>query len=71
MSFDVLIRGATVVGTGAFAAWGGISGCQTMLPLLLSDGRGARGLSLELIAAATSGYVARLLIPKPTEMESQ
>jgi allantoinase len=43
----------------AFAAWGGISGCQTMLTLLLSEGCGARGLSLELIAAATSGYVAR------------
>jgi allantoinase len=46
-------------GDDAFATWGGISGCQTMLPLLLSEGWGARGLSLELIAAATSGYVAR------------
>ena len=46
-------------GDDAFAAWGGISGCQTMLPLLLSEGAGARGLSLELIAAVTSGYVAR------------
>ena len=46
-------------GDDAFAAWGGISGAQTMLPLLLSEGAGARGLSLELIAAATSGYVAR------------
>jgi allantoinase len=46
-------------GADAFAAWGGVSGCQTMLPLLLSEGCGARGLSLELIAAATSGYVAR------------
>ena len=46
-------------GHDAFDAWGGISGCQTMLPLLLSEGTGARGLSLELIAAATSGYVAR------------
>jgi len=46
-------------GDDAFAAWGGISGCQTMLPLLLSEGFGARGLSLDLIAAATSGYVAR------------
>ena len=43
----------------AFAAWGGISGCQTTLPLLLSEGCAARGLSPELIAAATSGYVAR------------
>jgi allantoinase len=46
-------------GDDAFATWGGISGCQTMLALLLSEGWGARGLSLELIAAATSGYVAR------------
>ena len=46
-------------GDDAFAAWGGISGAQTMLPLLLSEGAGARGLSLEVIAAATSGYVAR------------
>jgi allantoinase len=43
----------------AFAAWGGISGCQTMLPLLLSDGHLARGLELDLIARITSGYVAR------------
>jgi allantoinase len=46
-------------GEDAFAAWGGISGCQTMLSLLLTEGAGARGLSLELIAAVTSGYVAR------------
>jgi allantoinase len=46
-------------GDDAFTAWGGISGCQTMLRLLLSEGCRARGLPLELIAAATSGYVAR------------
>jgi allantoinase len=46
-------------GADAFAAWGGISGCQTMLALLLSEGYGARGLALELIATVTSGYVAR------------
>jgi allantoinase len=38
---------------------GGISGCQRMLPLLLSEGHHARGLTLDLIAHATSGYVAR------------
>jgi allantoinase len=43
----------------AFAAWGGISGCQTLLALLLSEGHHARGLELELIARVTSGYVAR------------
>jgi allantoinase len=46
-------------GDDAFAAWGGISGCQTMLPLLLSEGHRARGLELDLIARVTSGYVAR------------
>jgi allantoinase len=46
-------------GEDAFAAWGGISGCQTMLALLLSEGCAGRGLPVELIAAATSGYVAR------------
>ena len=46
-------------GEDAFAAWGGISGAQTMLPLLLSEGAGARGLPLVLIAAVTSAYVAR------------
>lgn len=43
----------------AFAAWGGVSGCQTLLSLLLSEGHHARGLGLDLIARVTSGYVAR------------
>lgn len=43
----------------AFAAWGGISGCQTLLALLLTEGHRARGLELELIARITSDYVAR------------
>jgi allantoinase len=46
-------------GEDTFAAWGGISGCQTLLALLLSEGHQARGLELELIAQVTSGYVAR------------
>ena len=46
-------------GEDAFAAWGGISGCQTLLALLLSEGHRARGLELDLIARVTSGYVAR------------
>jgi allantoinase len=46
-------------GADWFAAWGGISGCQTMLALLLEEGHHARALPLELIAGATSGYVAR------------
>jgi allantoinase len=43
----------------AFAAWGGISGCQTLLALLLSEGHRGRGLGLDLIAQVTSRYVAR------------
>jgi allantoinase len=46
-------------GDDAFAAWGGISGCQTMLPLLLSEGHRSGGLELDLIARITSAYVAR------------
>jgi allantoinase len=46
-------------GDDAFVAWGGISGCQTLLPLLLSEGHHGRGLPLELIARATAGFVAR------------
>ena len=42
-----------------FGAWGGISGCQTMLALLLEEGHQARGLPLDLIAQAAAGYVAR------------
>ena len=46
-------------GDDAFAAWGGISGCQTLLALLLSEGHRARGLDLDVIARVTSSYVAR------------
>jgi allantoinase len=46
-------------GEDAFAAWGGISGCQTLLALVLSEGHRGRGLELDLIARVTSGYVAR------------
>jgi allantoinase len=45
----------------AFAAWGGISGCQHMLALLLGDGHRDRGLPLERIAHAVAGFVARRL----------
>jgi allantoinase len=50
---------ALKAGDDAFAAWGGISGCQTLLALLLSEGHLGRGLPLGTIAHATSGYVAR------------
>jgi allantoinase len=40
-------------GDDAFAAWGGIAGCQTLLRVLLTEGP-RRGLSLEAIARLTS-----------------
>jgi len=46
-------------GEDFLAVWGGISGCQTTLPLLLTEGHRARALPLTAIAAATAGYVAR------------
>ncbi|GCE09682.1 allantoinase [Dictyobacter aurantiacus] len=42
-----------------FEAWGGISGCQSLLALLLTEGYHRRHLPLELIVAATSEFVAR------------
>jgi allantoinase len=45
----------------AFAAWGGISGGQATLALLLGDGHRHRGLPLEAIADATAGFAARRL----------
>lgn len=42
-----------------FAIWGGIAGCQSLLPSLLSDGYHAQGVGLPAIARLTSGAVAR------------
>ena len=42
-----------------FEIWGGISGCQSTLQLLLTDGYIQRKLPLETIAAVTSAFVAR------------
>ena len=42
-----------------FKVWGGISGCQSLLHLLLSEGYHRRGLPLTTIAAVTAAYVAR------------
>lgn len=41
-----------------FEVWGGIAGCQSTLPLMLSEGYHRRGLSLSDIAAITSSNVA-------------
>ncbi len=45
-------------GDDFFRMWGGVSGCQSTLQLLLTEGHERRGLPLETIAAVTSGYVA-------------
>jgi allantoinase len=42
-----------------FEIWGGISGCQSTLQLLLTEGYYQRQLPLETIAAVTSEFVAR------------
>ncbi len=42
-----------------FKVWGGISGCQSLLQLLLTDGYARRELPLTTIARITAGYVAR------------
>ncbi|MBF6589792.1 MAG: allantoinase AllB, partial [Ktedonobacterales bacterium] len=42
-----------------FHIWGGISGCQSLLSLLLTAGHADRGLALERIAALTADYPAR------------
>jgi allantoinase len=41
-----------------FSVWGGISGCQTLLQLLLTEGHHQRRLPLTLIAAVTTENVA-------------
>jgi len=46
-------------GDDFFRVWGGISGCQSLLPLLLTDGYHRRHLPLPVIADITAGYVAR------------
>ena len=45
-------------GEDAFAAWGGIAGCQTLLRVMLTEGS-SRGLTIEAIAALTSAAPAR------------
>jgi allantoinase len=42
-----------------FTAWGGISGCQSTLQLLLEAGHVLRGLPLETIASLTASAAAR------------
>jgi allantoinase len=42
-----------------FTVWGGISGCQSLLQILLTDGYARRKLPLTTIAAATATFVAQ------------
>lgn len=41
-----------------FQVWGGISGCQSLLQLLLTDGYYKRQLPLETIVSITSAYIS-------------
>lgn len=49
----------TKVGDNFFTIWGGISGCQSTLQLLLAAGHTTRGIDLTTIAAATATNAAR------------
>jgi len=50
-----------------FEVWGGISGCQSLLQLLLTAGYEQRHLSLPTIVSLTSEYVARRFGLFPTK----
>jgi allantoinase len=41
-----------------FKVWGGISGCQHLLPLMLTEGCDRRGIAPELIAERTAAFPA-------------
>ncbi len=45
--------------TNFFRVWGGISGCQSLLSLLLTDGYEQRSLALTKITSLTAEYVAQ------------
>jgi allantoinase len=45
-------------GDDFFRVWGGISGCQSLLNVMLDEGHHNRGLPLARVAALTSGNVA-------------
>jgi allantoinase len=47
------------MGDGFFKVWGGISGCQSLLQILLTDGYAQRDFPLMDIARVTSDYTAR------------
>jgi len=45
-------------GDDFFRVWGGISGCQHLLSLLLAEGHHERGIALSTVSRVTSGFVA-------------
>jgi len=49
----------------AWQAWGGISGIQTMLPVLFDEGVGRRRLPLRALARLTAGTPARIFALAP------
>lgn len=52
-----------------FRVWGGISGCQTLLPLLLTEGHERRHIALERIAALAAGNPAqRFRLPRKGQL---
>jgi allantoinase len=54
-----------------FAVWGGISGCQSTLPILLSEGFHGHGLALETIVNLISTNVAeRFSLPGKGRLEA-
>ncbi len=56
--------------TNFFSVWGGISGCQSLLSLLLTEGYAQRDLPLPIITSITAEYVARRfkLFPRKGEL---
>jgi len=58
---------AMKTGGDFFAIWGGVSGCQSLLRLLLTDGYDRRALPLETIAAVTADYAADRFGLAPTK----
>ena len=49
---------ALKTGADIFRVWGGIAGCQTLLPLLLTEGHHARGVPLARLADVAAGAPA-------------
>ncbi len=58
------------LGDDFFRAWGGISGCQSLVNVMLDEGFHGRGMPLERVAALVSGNVAeRFRLPGKGRIE--